>query len=53
MVNFAQNGTLRDNIVFGREFDEIFYRDVLHATALDQDITSIPGMDGSVVVVVG
>jgi ABC-type multidrug transport system fused ATPase/permease subunit len=31
-------GTVRDNIVFGKAFDEAFYRKVLHACALEPDL---------------
>jgi ATP-binding cassette subfamily C (CFTR/MRP) protein 1 len=31
-------GTVRDNIVFGKPFDEAFYRKVVHACALEPDL---------------
>jgi ABC-type multidrug transport system fused ATPase/permease subunit len=31
-------GTVRDNILFGKPYDEAFYRKVLHACALEPDL---------------
>lgn len=35
---WTARGTVRDNIVFGKPFDEGFYRKVLHACALEDDL---------------
>lgn len=42
---WMQNATLRDNIVFGRPFDEQKYRQVLYACALERDVDSLPQGD--------
>jgi ATP-binding cassette, subfamily C (CFTR/MRP), member 4 len=35
---WIRDGTVRDNIVFGRDFDEARYRDVLYACSLEDDL---------------
>ncbi|KAI8317888.1 hypothetical protein GQ54DRAFT_336579, partial [Martensiomyces pterosporus] len=42
---WIMNGTLRDNITFGREFDEDLYWRVVHACALMSDIDVWPERD--------
>ncbi|KAJ2058589.1 ABC transporter C member 13 [Coemansia sp. S146] len=42
---WIMNDTMRANILFGREFDEEYYWQVLHACALTQDIKSWPDSD--------
>ncbi|OWA50132.1 Multidrug resistance-associated protein 1 [Hypsibius exemplaris] len=42
---WIQNMSLRDNILFGRAFDERRYDKVLEACALKQDIDMLPGGD--------
>lgn len=39
------NATLKDNILFGNEYDEAKYRHVLFACGLEPDITMLPGGD--------
>ncbi|KAJ1939657.1 hypothetical protein EC988_007255, partial [Linderina pennispora] len=39
------NGTLRDNILFGRPFDKHYYDEVLNACALSSDIERMPNAD--------
>lgn len=36
---------LQDNILFGRSFEEEFYRKVLSACALDADLADLPAGD--------
>ncbi|KAJ5273160.1 P-loop containing nucleoside triphosphate hydrolase protein [Penicillium angulare] len=38
---WLQNATLKENILFGSEFDEIRYRKVLQACALETDLASL------------
>ena len=42
---WIQNATLRDNITFGKEFDEKKYDQVLEACALKPDLEILPGGD--------
>lgn len=35
----------KDNILFGRPFDKVFYQQVIEACALTQDIQMLPGGD--------
>ena len=37
--SWVQNETIRDNILFGSEFDEVRYRKVIHQCGLSQDLT--------------
>jgi len=39
------NKTLRDNILFGKEFDQSRYEAVIKCTCLDQDIHILPKGD--------
>ncbi|KAM7072953.1 ATP-binding cassette sub-family C member 2 isoform 2-T2 [Molossus nigricans] len=43
--SWIQNGTIKDNILFGSEFDEMRYQQVLEACALLQDLEVMPGGD--------
>jgi ABC-type multidrug transport system fused ATPase/permease subunit len=38
-------GTVRDNIIFGLPYDEKFYRQVIHACALEPDLKLMPDDD--------
>ncbi|XP_075224680.1 ATP-binding cassette sub-family C member 10 [Lycorma delicatula] len=42
---WLQNGTLRDNVLFGKPLDQTRYRTVLDACALTEDLMSLPGGD--------
>nr|AIN44105.1 multidrug resistance-associated protein 5-like protein [Laodelphax striatellus] len=42
---WLQNGTIRDNILFGKPFDHNRYKKVLHACALNEDLKILPGGD--------
>ncbi|XP_004749563.1 ATP-binding cassette sub-family C member 2 isoform X1 [Mustela putorius furo] len=42
---WIQNGTIKDNILFGSEFDEKRYQQILEACALLQDLEVLPGGD--------
>lgn len=42
---WIQNATLRDNILFGKKFNEQKYETVLDACALKPDIRILPGGD--------
>ncbi|XP_076252825.1 ATP-binding cassette sub-family C member 10 isoform X2 [Rhynchophorus ferrugineus] len=42
---WLQRGTIRDNILFGKPFDEQRYRDVLFACGLGEDILAMPNAD--------
>lgn len=48
-TSWIQNGTLRDNVVFGRPFDEERYREVLTACCLWTDLKELPGGDMAVI----
>jgi len=37
--SWVQNETIRDNILFGSEFDEVRYRKVIHQCGLGKDLT--------------
>ncbi|KAL6072198.1 hypothetical protein STEG23_017179, partial [Scotinomys teguina] len=43
--SWIQNGTIRDNILFGSEFNEKKYQQVLEACALLPDLEILPGRD--------
>ncbi|XP_067119202.1 ATP-binding cassette sub-family C member 4-like [Centruroides vittatus] len=43
------NGTIRENIIFGEEYQEEKYRKVLHITTLEKDIRSFPNGDSTLV----
>ena len=42
---WIQNATLRDNILFGKNLDDIKYLKVLEACALGPDLEILPGRD--------
>lgn len=42
---WIQNATLRDNILFGKSYNEQKYRRVLEACALTPDLEVLPGGD--------
>ncbi|KAJ1916544.1 hypothetical protein H4219_003711 [Mycoemilia scoparia] len=42
---WIMNATLRENILFGHSYDPAFYKKVLSACALNQDIDMLPGGD--------
>lgn len=44
-VPWIQNSTIRENIIFGSEFDQRFYDKVIHACSLQMDLDSLPGGD--------
>lgn len=46
---WIMNGTLRENILFGRAFDEARYLTVLKQCAIDTDIAALPEADLTVV----
>ncbi|XP_069851649.1 ATP-binding cassette sub-family C member 2 [Dipodomys merriami] len=43
--SWIQNGTIKDNILFGSEFNEVRYNQVLKACALLPDLEILPGGD--------
>ncbi|XP_037660285.1 canalicular multispecific organic anion transporter 1 isoform X1 [Choloepus didactylus] len=43
--SWIQNGTIKDNILFGSELDEKRYQEVLEACALLPDLEILPGRD--------
>ncbi|XP_059169228.1 ATP-binding cassette sub-family C member 3-like [Physella acuta] len=42
---WIQNATVRENITFGQEFDPTFYKTVIAACALNQDLEILPAGD--------
>lgn len=42
---WIQNATLRDNILFGKDMDDEWYRDVIKACALQPDLDMLPNND--------
>ena len=42
---WVQNATLKDNILFGREYNKYIYKRVLDACALTSDLSILPGGD--------
>ena len=44
---WIQNLSIRDNILFGRPYNEAKYRDVVHACALEPDFQMLPQGDSS------
>ncbi|KAG7661623.1 uncharacterized protein J8A68_004892 [[Candida] subhashii] len=42
---WIQNSTIRENIIFGSEFDQKFYESVVHACSLQIDLDNLPGGD--------
>ena len=39
------NTTLKENVLFGKPEDSVFYETVLHSCALDPDLKVLPGGD--------
>ena len=46
---WVYSGTLKDNILFGRPYEEEWYYDVLKACSLDEDIDQFPHRDQTLV----
>lgn len=44
---WIQNTSLRENILFGRSYDETLYSKVLHACSLDVDVQLLPAGDAT------
>ena len=44
---WIQNCTLRDNILFGKDYDEKLYKEVIEACALTPDLAMLPGGDST------
>lgn len=44
-VAFIQNATLRDNILFGKSYNEGHYRDTLRVCCLEPDLVTLPAGD--------
>jgi ATP-binding cassette subfamily C (CFTR/MRP) protein 10 len=44
-TSWIQHATLRDNILFGREYNAEFYQNVIHACALEPDLQILPAGD--------
>lgn len=44
---WIQNESVKENIVFGREFDEAWYQEVVEACALQQDLDMLPAGDAT------
>jgi ABC-type multidrug transport system fused ATPase/permease subunit len=44
---WVQNTTLRENILFGRAYDETLYKRVIEACALDLDLRLLPAGDAT------
>lgn len=44
---WIQNASVRDNILFGRDFDEAWYQQVVEACALQQDLDMLPNSDAT------
>lgn len=42
---WIQNTTVRDNILFGKELDEAWYKEVIRACALEPDLEMLPNGD--------
>lgn len=42
---WIQNNTLRDNILFGMDYNKDYYRKVIYACSLAQDFDILPGGD--------
>lgn len=50
---WLQNMSIRDNITFGTKFDNIFYKKVLYACALEKDLKNMTNGDNTLVGVRG
>lgn len=44
---WIQNESVKENIIFGREFDEPWYQEVVEACALQQDLDMLPAGDAT------
>jgi ABC-type multidrug transport system fused ATPase/permease subunit len=44
---WLQNTTLKDNILFGKHFNENYYKQVVSACALESDISILPSGDST------
>jgi len=42
---WIQNATLRDNVLFGSQMDQLKYNDIIQACALTADLEILPGGD--------
>ena len=42
---WIQNETVKQNIIFGKDFDEVLYNDCIKACALDLDLSLLPNGD--------
>ncbi|KAJ5721205.1 P-loop containing nucleoside triphosphate hydrolase protein [Penicillium malachiteum] len=42
---WTENATIKDNIIFGLPFDQARYQEVLHASALETDLQTLPHGD--------
>jgi len=42
---FVQNASLRDNILFGKEYNELFYKQVVKICCLESDLDLLPNGD--------
>ena len=42
---WIQNATVRDNILFGRTYNELLYKRILHDCALKPDLEILPAGD--------
>jgi len=42
---WVQQGTLRDNICFGKDYNEKRFSKVIYACALERDLDQLPGRD--------
>lgn len=48
-VPWIKNGTVRENILMCREYDDALFKKVVHACALEQDLEALPDGDLTVV----
>uniref|UniRef100_A0A182M010 Uncharacterized protein n=1 Tax=Anopheles culicifacies TaxID=139723 RepID=A0A182M010_9DIPT len=46
---WIHSGTIRDNILFGQEYDQARYEEVIRACCLEEDLKSFPDLDERVV----
>ena len=44
---WMQNASVKDNILFGKQIDSIFYDNVIDACALKSDLKILPGGDST------
>ncbi|KAJ9136655.1 putative ABC metal ion transporter [Pleurostoma richardsiae] len=52
-VPWLKAGSVRDNILFGRQYDVEFYRQVVQACALEQDFIDLPRSDETEIDTIG